>query len=541
MYKLINSNKSDIFLACSHVLAHYDIKYTAATLAKSLESHAYFPSLLSMKDTLERYGVLSAAIRKKEYHYSDFEVPFVCSIQENTWPSPNFTIVRFANETKIEYLDPQTNRYIERSYQEFDKIDKDIILLIDGEDKKDEVNYAENKRIERTENIVQFLPILIVLLAIACSFTYLALNYSLSGSWTAFLFLSTSLVGLISSVLLLWHDVDAHNPFLKEVCGGHGRKLNCDAVLNSNGATFFGIKWSLWGGAYFATMFVSHILFPSQLVYTMLWTIISLAVTPYIIYSIFYQWKIVKQWCPLCLSVQAVLFLNAIISTIALYTGAKIVLDWFTVATVIIVGSAFLTAGYYLVKIAKGSKESSDYEKKWKRLRYNPDVFNHLLSQTAPIISSHEQLGIIIGNPDAKNEIVKVCNPYCSPCSRAHPELENILMQNEDVKVRIIFTATGEDGDIRNNPVAHFLAIDENYDKNVMREALNHWYSAKIKDYDAFAGKFPMNGELQQQSSKIRAMDEWCVKMKVRATPTYYVNGHELPESYRINELRNIF
>jgi len=37
---------------------------------------------------------------------------------------------------------------------------------------------------------------------------------------------------------------------------------------------------------------------------------------------------------------------------------------------------------------------------------------------------------------------------------------------------------------------------------------LDDWYLADKKDYETFAGKYPMNGELQTQGNKIEAMDK---------------------------------
>ena len=45
----------------------------------------------------------------------------------------------------------------------------------------------------------------------------------------------------------------------------------------------------------------------------------------------------------------------------------------------------------------------------------------------------------------------------------------------------------------------------------------------------------------KQQENKIEEMGEWCDNMKIRATPTFYINGKELPESYRVNELKMFF
>ena len=36
------------------------------------------------------------------------------------------------------------------------------------------------------------------------------------------------------------------------------------------------------------------------------------------------------------------------------------------------------------------------------------------------------------------------------------------------------------------------------------------------KDYEFFATKYPMNGELTKQGEKIEAMDKWCKEMNIQ-------------------------
>lgn len=150
-------------------------------------------------------------------------------------------------------------------------------------------------------------------------------------------------------------------------------------------------------------------------------------------------------------------------------------------------------------------------------------------------------IGLVIGNESAANEIVKVCNPYCQPCSNTHLILEEIVRKNSNVKLRIIFTASGDERDIKTAPVQHLLAIQEKYGKQKVHEALDDWYLASVKKYDAFAVKYPMNGELNLQTDKILEMRDWCEAMKIRATPTLYVNGKELPEIYSPVDLKYFF
>ena len=85
------------------------------------------------------------------------------------------------------------------------------------------------------------------------------------------------------------------------------------------------------------------------------------------------------------------------------------------------------------------------------------------------------------------------------------------------------------------------MAINAKYDIQQTQQALDDWYLAKKKDYDVFALKYPMNGELKEQENKLDLMKHWCDEAEVTATPTFFINGRRLPETYSINELKNIF
>ncbi|MDE1192557.1 MAG: cysteine peptidase family C39 domain-containing protein [Arachidicoccus sp.] len=64
---------------------------------------------------------------------------------------------------------------------------------------------------------------------------------------------------------------------------------------------------------------------------------------------------------------------------------------------------------------------------------------------------------------------------------------------------------------------------------------------SKKKDYAAFAAKYPINGELKQQGSKIKAMSDWCYKTEIAFTPTFFVNSYQLPEQYSVADLKYFF
>ncbi|UQA77527.1 thioredoxin domain-containing protein [Sphingobacterium siyangense] len=534
---------NDLKQVCKNLFDSYNIKYSDLHLEKVLEEHVDNSSLLSIKDTLFEYGVESAAIRKADYNYYDFEPPFICSIQQEDWYKARFTVVSQVDETNITYLDPQTNKLKEIPLSQFEKIDKGIILLMDDSNKKDESKLAAHLIEQRNQIIARNTPIYLSLITLVLSLGYTFLHYQTGISWVNIILTMTSFIGLAVSSLLLWHEIDAHNPLIREVCGGQGKKANCDDVLNSSQSSFLGISWAIWGFAFMATLFSIQVFFSGNLPFLYLSAIISLIATPYIFFSVYYQAKVIKQWCPLCLAVQGVLIINSAAVIFFIYKkGINLAsISSYSIFITLLLAFFFITAAYTLIPILRNARDNRNTEKRWKKLRYNPEIFKALLDKSERITSPTDQLGIVVGNPQAKNEIIKVCNPYCGPCAKAHPELENIIKNNSDVKVRIIFTASGENGDFLSIPVQHLLAIQEKDGQETVQRALDDWYLAEVKDYEVFARKYPMNGELKQQKDKIVAMRNWCNIMKIRATPTIYINGAEMPESYKITELRNFF
>lgn len=80
---VFNLKKSNNLLSvCSYVLNRYKVKFTERRLKELLESNVDYPSLLSIKDALGEYAIQSAALRKGDNSYDDFELPFICSVQK---------------------------------------------------------------------------------------------------------------------------------------------------------------------------------------------------------------------------------------------------------------------------------------------------------------------------------------------------------------------------------------------------------------------------------------------------------------------------
>ncbi|MEJ7678508.1 MAG: thioredoxin domain-containing protein [Segetibacter sp.] len=134
---------------------------------------------------------------------------------------------------------------------------------------------------------------------------------------------------------------------------------------------------------------------------------------------------------------------------------------------------------------------------------------------------------------------LKYATPISGPCAKAHPKIDKLLEEIPNLKVKIIFTTPNKPEQPAYKPVCHLLAIaaKSNTEKITMK-ALDDWYLADKKDYELFAAKYPMNGELLKQGDKMEAMDKWSNKMEVSVTPTIFINGYQLPDAYSIEDLQ---
>lgn len=524
---LFNSLHENQPLIVASLLKGLKVNISMETINDTLQSHPDYPSFLSISDSLNNWKVENLVIQTSAEKLSEIPTPFITSFKQGV-----FVAVFEVLENEIVIVNQQGKK---------ETIAKNVflsqwtenILVAEANEFSGEINYQQKINATNIKTVVYSLIPLGIL-------TSLFIPY-LNGSITLLptLYLLAKLIGLTASVLLLWYDIDKGNPFLKQICSGI-QKANCSAVLNTKAATLGGmITWSEVGFVYFAGSLLFSALAGINTVFPVL-SIISLLALPYIIFSIYYQWKVAKQWCVLCLIVQAVLLLE-VLSVIIDGIEIKFISFHFIKNNL---STAFLSliipiSSWFLIKPLLKKIHSIKYIKRsFLRLKYNNKVFWSLLHLQRNIAKSPvENMGILIGNPNAQHTIVKVCSPYCGPCAKAHPELENLLHKNNNINARIIFTASHDELDKRSKPVRHLLAIDSLGNNKVTKNAIDDWYLAENKDYEKFALKYPVKTDFSNYDQNLKSMHAWCETVKIKFTPTFFINNCELPDIYTLKDL----
>lgn len=116
-------------------------------------------------------------------------------------------------------------------------------------------------------------------------------------------------LGLYISYLLVLKQLNIHSHIAERVCGIIEQQ-GCSTVLKTDGSSFFGIvHWCEVGVAYFGVSLLILFLKPDWIG---LLSIINICCLPFTAWSVWYQHYRAKAWCTLCLSVQALLWIQFI-------------------------------------------------------------------------------------------------------------------------------------------------------------------------------------------------------------------------------------
>ncbi len=526
-------------LIAARYLKLLHIKVTAASVKKDIQENPYYPGLLSLSDTFKKYRIDNTAfeIDKRDIDAIDLPAVFIAYVYL-TGTGFDFVLVTKMTDTSVTYWhDDNKPRVVIKA--EFLKIFQNVVWIARPDEQSGERDYARKRKKERTvrNGRISWIAGLTAVLLLAIGRN---LHATFAFSYLTILFIK--LIGLTTAVLLLLYERNRNNPLLRHLCSA-GPRADCATVLGSRASKIMGVSWSEIGLLYFSTTFLWLLIPSASFAERAQWlSIANACAAPYVLFSIYYQWRVLRRWCPLCLTVQAVLAAETVWSCINYWTSPFPMRYDTTFTNFLIYSIALPALAWFALKpLFTAAHAARLYQPAYARIRNNPDIFNSLLQQQEKAPDGWQHLAITIGNPAGKNRIIKVCNPFCGPCSKAHPILEDIINNNKDVRVDIIFKATNlMKGSLETDLVRHFLAIAAEGDRQKTQSSLDDWYLAEKKNYNLFALKYSLTCELDSQNERLEAMGQWCETAGITGTPTIFVNGYKLPETYDLEDLKAI-
>jgi len=495
---------------------------TLTTLRNTLEQHPDYPSLLSLGDTLDRYHIENAALRIDAEQLALLQVPYIAHLRTH---GGTFVLVERATDETFIYRNEKGKRITE-TREDFLKRWSGVVFIAEPTEASGEKDYAAKHRQEQLESLRW--PLIIAgfaLLTIAGIFQ--------SPNLSSGLLLGLKAIGVLLTALLLSVQYGKPNDFTDSLCHLNNH-TDCNHILTSPAAKITPwLGWSEVGFFYFMGGWIFNLTAAADRSYTLvsgegfnILVILSMLALPYTFWSIWCQWRVAKQWCPLCVAVQVVIWAECLnlIPTLLLSGEGLINFPSPRMEGVWgggLIGTFVLPILLWLIirPLLQKSQEAERWRGELRRFKNNPAIFNTLLAkqkQMPPIPADLEP--IILGNPAAEHTITMVTNPYCGPCGKGHDELEELLSLSPNVKAHIFFTTCYDIDDKVGKVAKHLLALQAIGGE--VSAALQGWYNQPIRNYEKWAANFPVsNTEIYQTAADGHCT--WTSAANVPGTPTF--------------------
>ena len=509
------------------ILHDSDVRVSRSMVVRQLREHPAYPSLSAVSDVLFVYGIETLALRidspdmtglSEQYHL----------VQVKQQERSLFALIYNKTAKAIEWYNPIRHCRETISFEGFFRIYTGYVMLIDATNKKDDKAYTHFRCSEVARQVIETVILLI-------PFLMAVVSISLSSKLFHIILTLLLLTGIIAGLFLLLYEHNQQSEIVKRFCS-LGQQTDCNDILHSRASRLMGIPWAIIGMAYFTGLLFTLCLSGLNVQTITMMAFLHIPALGYVAYSIYYQAHIAKKWCPICLSVQAVIvavFISFL--TGGVYTP-PIHISLFTLFVVLSHLLLSFVAIYFLWLLSIENRAHKYYQQEEQHLKYDKDVFWTLLNKSRKIETPSEELGIIIGKPKANINIVKVCHPFCGHCADAHPFLQRIVDNNEDINLQVIFATNPDEANFEKTPINLFLSLRQQGAN--MEEVLEDWYSSPDKSLESFAARYAI---IQQNTSKnkeeAKKMFLFCKEAEVVGTPTIFINGNELPHSYRVEEL----
>ncbi len=474
-------------------------------------------SLSALSNLLFDYQIPNMTVRLEAEDLTEIPYPAIAYLADE-----EFVVLEKLADNKIYYQHPKTGS-VSESLAEFSEKWSGITVLAEPDSNSKEPNYEANKKSEKLEQARKLALASVVILV----FSFAVLNLqSLALVGLAFL----KMIGVGLSILLLIAQSDQNNSLVQKFCNS-SKKTSCQTVLDSKASKLFNwlslseLGLVYFAGGFFVLLLSSFSASSTQTPTFLAW--LSVLALPYTLFSVYYQKFVVKQWCPLCLGVLVLLWLEFALGFQFLNLPTFPTLNAPNLQ-LLILGFAIPTAFWMLAKPWwQESQQLNPAKQELNAFKMDGEVFGSLLEKSRFVETGSVFGEMMLGSPESEHEILMVTNPFCKPCAKAHKQLESLFWEfSETARFKFRFVSPSE--------IAQQILMLQN--PTTQKEALAAWYkNPNLKDWRQ---KYPTKSISSEVMESLEQQSAWSKAHEVNYTPTFFINSYELPQLYSIEEVK---
>lgn len=487
--------------------SNYKVEKNAIDL--HLLTHPEYPSAKSISDTYDYFGI------------------------ENIVANVPFEVINQLPENFISLINGKLHLV---------KKDKDFAYLIDGKLQKTKISFdklkeswngfiiaIEEKEQKGNPNKIKKEYLFFSVLFLSCIVPSI-IKFNISSiAFNVFTF-----IGFLISYFIVKETFGMNNKIINKFCDTVSKNHGCSNVINNVKAKLFNIiSLSDVCIVYFSSLLLFSVFVEFNVSLLFLISIFSL---PVILFSIYYQALVIRDWCALCIGISVILITHFLI---LLYNFDIFIFDLPIISKAIII-VAFISILWYTIKnlqIRNLSLESTKID--FIKFKRNKILFNELLSKkelvTDDILLDDDR--IFFGSNNPKLVIIAVTNPLCGFCAESFQTYYEIVNKYEDIQINFVFSLFTNDP---NNPAYKilntFLELYQRKSKKEAIEALKEWFDSK--NFNNWIKKYNQT-DTQYQNIKtiLKKHLDWNIKNNINQTPTTIINNYFYPNEYNIKDI----
>lgn len=483
--------------------------------------HPHRDNMYGLKKMLDVYGVKSLGVSTESKKLSVLNYPCILHTYSG------FVIGLECNSDTITFL--QHGKKTTVSHDTFKRMWTGNALVIEETTEAAEPDYKEHRRDERISMIKScIIPIMLTMAVIIG----IIVNYSVMGMFD-YIRMGLSAIGILACILLVEKQLFGESRYGDRVCSIF-HQSDCNNVLDGQKAKIFGISWSEIGLGYFTANILLLSLFPAS---SCIVALINWIAMLYGAWSIYYQWRIAKSWCMLCVIVQLVIWAMGITAAFS-FLSETFVLNIVNSLLSCIVFAFGIMVTHQFALVRESEKERIRAVQQYRALKANSAVAKALIEKSDFHETTLNDSSIIFGNPEARMRVTILSNPHCNPCARMHKQVEELLdICGNEICVQYIFSSFNEK--LENS--SRYLIYC--YLKNEQSEALRKygfWYAKEKFDYERTIKDVGECIHTKLIEGEMEKHKMWRKKTSLIETPTILVNGYRLPREYKLIDLAMI-
>lgn len=515
---------SDYFILLQEYLRDYGILAKRRELQLLLQSSPSFPSVLSIIQTCNYFGINAKAYKADYNALLMNKRSTIVHIKENS--SDKFVLIKEVSDKMLIYKDMSISGTLTLTPGEFSKIWTGILIVSENDN--------EERIIQSEIQLKQYWYISLFLIGILIFFLYSMQTINVFTVGVFFL----KCVGVWLAYNLIRHEKGVPLSSMDNFC----RKkdfFDCDKVLASKASRIFKVaSLADCGFIYFTTglftLVLSNFLIKQNSILLILFYL-SIFSTPIILLLVLYQKFVVKKWCPLCLSVAGIIFIEF---SISLFYPAKFhAFDY--IQPIILLLFSFIVSIlilYVLKNYLQLQKELLINKTECLRLKRNPLIVATAFGQQKrTIIPRNNQ--IVIGYEHSFITITTLLSPFCLYCTK---KVENIVILLERYPQKLLWQIRFDGIEANeyhpmNQIQLHLMQLCNNKTDDVKLQIISDWYRKQSVQW--LIDKYPIK---EITTSTISDFAEHTIvnrQFKIKKVPTVWVNNRELPEEYSVEDI----